>query len=183
MRATGCRTETSLGSGAVVGDGLVATVAHVVAGADQIFVGQDELPASLVAIDTGTDLAVLEVSGLDLPVYRAGAAERDETGVYITYDEGAPVVEPFTVVRPVNLTIGDIYDEGEHRRSGYEITADVEPGDSGAMLFDDAGTAVGMVFASSRLTDGRAWATAISELDPLLANLSTTPLAPGRCGR
>lgn len=183
IRAIGCRTEASLGSGAVLAEGLVVTVAHVVAGADEIFVGPQQTPADLVALEPTLDLAVLKVATADATPYATGALAAGDEGVYVTFTDGLPEVEAFRVVRRVNLNISDIYDVGEHRRRGYELVATVDPGDSGAVLFGPDGRAGGVVFASSRRDEQRAWATDIAELDALVAAVTAdaAPLAPGPC--
>ena len=57
------------GSGAVLGDELVVTNAHVVAGADSVEVIRHpdgaEIEATVVAFDPSADLAVLDVPGID----------------------------------------------------------------------------------------------------------------------
>ena len=67
ITATGCRPTSNIAHGVVVGDDLVATVAHAVAGEDEIDVS-GAADGVVVAIDTVLDAAVLRVEGLDAEV-------------------------------------------------------------------------------------------------------------------
>lgn len=83
------------------------------------------------------------------------------TGTIVIERDGRLTVEPVTVERRVMITTEDIHREGETRRPGYELAADIEPGDSGALLVID-GHGVGVVWSRSVRTDGKAWA-----IDPI----------------
>ena len=200
VRAMGCRQGEALtGSGSVVGDGLVVTVAHVVAGSTAVSVADAagrERTAAVVGLDTVDDLALLAVDGLDvapLPLGTLGAGDR---AVFVVHDtDGRARAETAAVVRRVDLSIADLYGQGAHVRPGFELEATVNPGDSGAVLVGDDGRAGAVVFATSRDDAApasstppaagpgrRAWATDISVLAPLLAAASPdTPVATGTC--
>ena len=79
IEARGCG-GTGEGSGFVVENELVATNAHVVAGGESFQVvfddGRSRLDAELVAINTGTDLALLRVPGLTRPLAPPGYGRR-----------------------------------------------------------------------------------------------------------
>ncbi len=185
IRASGCRTAPSLGGGAVVGDGLVVTVAHVVAGADAIDVVDrlgDSHAAHPVFIDTVDDIAILSAPDLSADPLEIGSFPDGQTGFYVTFDgDGAPTAEPFEIIRRVDISISDIYDEGDHRRPGYEIRADVDPGNSGAVLVSPSGIAGGLVFASSRREEPRAWATNLALLAPILDSIGAQPAPAVPC--
>jgi hypothetical protein len=68
---------------------------------------------------------------------------------------------PVTIARRVTITTEDMYGNGEVVRPGYELTADIEPGDSGALIVID-GAGVAVIWSRSRRTDERAWA-----IDPI----------------
>lgn len=186
IRATGCRqTEELTGSGSVVGADLVVTVAHVVAGSDNVTVvdaGGRSRPAVLVGLDPVSDLALLAVPGLDVsPVPRGPLAAGDQ-GVFVIHDrDGVATTRPFTVVRRADLSMADIHGDGSHIRPGFELDAAVEPGDSGAVLVGDDGRAGAVVFAANRQDGDRAWATDLAALDPLLAAPHDAPVPSGRC--
>jgi S1-C subfamily serine protease len=187
IRAAGCRLTANLAVGIVIGDGLVATVAHAVAGESRIDVSTPdgrELSASVAALDTALDAAVLQVGGLDLAPLDRRAHEADETVTLWTHGDGAARPSPVEVRRRVTIRTSDIYREGEHLRPGFELRADVEPGDSGGGLIAADGDLLGMVWASSRERDDRAWALPIEALDPLVAAARAgEPPPAARCAR
>lgn len=186
IRAWGCRGAVpSVGSGTAVDAETVLTVAHVVAGADSITVtdarGADH-EATVAAIDTELDLAVLDVPGLDVTgveLASLGAGDRGTASGLGTGGEFA-----WTVERTVVIRFADIYDRGVHDRAGYELEATVERGDSGAGLFAKDGSLGGVVFAASRRDPGRAWATDIAAAADILAvaaQVDSPDLAGAEC--
>jgi hypothetical protein len=71
------------------------------------------------------------------------------------------VALPVTIARRVIIDTEDVYGEGSTTRPGYELVADIEPGDSGALVVID-GEGIAVVWSRSRRTDDRAWA-----IDPI----------------
>ena len=144
-----------------VGPGLVATVAHALAGGGDVTVAGAGHPASAVERDNRADLALLDVAGLPAGPVLALDAGSDPSGrdavVLLPDGERQPAVVRRTVV--VRL-------DGA-QRDGLELAADVAAGDSGAPVVVD-GRVVGVVFATSREHPGTAWAVAASELAALL---------------
>ncbi len=158
-----------------VGPGLVATVAHALAGGGDVTVaddagasGSDDAatagaahPAATLERDDRADLALLDVDGLPAGPVLALDAGSDPSGrdavVLLPDGERQPAVVRRTVV--VRL-------DGA-QRDGLELAADVAAGDSGAPVVVD-GRVVGVVFATSRDHPGTAWAVAASELAALL---------------
>ncbi len=163
----------------------MVTVAHVVAGARTVEVvdqSGDAHPALPVFIDTVDDIAVLSVPGLTADPIPLGSFSAGQSGFYVTYDgDGSPTAHPFEVIRRVDISISDIYDEGDHQRPGYEVRAEVDPGDSGAVLVSPSGIAGGLVFASSRRSESRAWATNLVTLIPALDTIGIRPLPEVPC--
>jgi S1-C subfamily serine protease len=185
--ATGCRRTSTRAVGVVVADDLVATVAHAVAGESEITVVTPDgrnLPGVLAAIDTGLDAAVIRVDGLDLaPLPRAGYDGDGDVTLW-TADDGASRPEPAEIRRRATIRTTDIYREGEHLRPGLELRADVEAGESGGGLVDGDGDLLGLVWATSREQDDRAWGMPIEALDPLLAAAAADDAVPVvRCAR
>jgi hypothetical protein len=177
ISATGCRPTSNISYGVVVGDELVATVAHSVAGEDEIVVGGRR--GVVVAIDTVLDAAVLSVEGLD--------AEVADRRTYVDGEDVAvltDVEQPAEVTRRVTVRTSDIYRDGEHARPALDIVADVRAGDSGAPIVGDDGSVLAIVWAASRRTDDRAWALPIEALDPLIrAAQSGDPAPAATCSR
>ncbi len=199
VEAAGCRQAEELtGSGSVVGDELVVTVAHVVAGSTSVSVTDaagTERRAVVVGLDTVNDLALLAVAGLPVTPLPLGPLGAGGHSVFVVHDaEGRAAIQPAAVVRRADLSMADLYGQGSHVRPGFELDATVEPGDSGAVVVGDDGTAGAVVFATSRETAGaglepetsgdtpqRAWATDIAALAPLLAGALDAPVPTGRC--
>jgi hypothetical protein len=182
VEAEGCRSRPSLGAGSFVDDGLVLTVAHVVAGSDTVEVhlpNGRELDADVVAIDRIKDLALLRVSASVEPLVtrtmRAG-----EQGWYVVWRDDTPVAMRFSAQTYVDINAQNIDHTGVSPRKGYQITADVVKGDSGAVLVA-GGTATAVIFARSTAAGGRAWATGVGEAAPLLASAGDTAVDVGDC--
>ena len=174
--AEGCSARPTLGSGSFVRAGVVVTVAHVVAGASQIHVVAADgttHEASISAIDRRTDLAVLTVPTAGVEPLPIGQLDVGDTGTLVATRRDVAVSEPFTVVRFVDLKASDIDGIATSLRQAYQIEADIEHGDSGAVLVVD-GHATAVVWARSSITGDKAWATDIREAAPLLAQIADT---------
>lgn len=201
VEAAGCRQAEELtGSGSVVGDELVVTVAHVVAGSTSVSVtdaGGTERRAVVVGLDTVNDLALLAVAGLPAAPLPFGTLTAGDHSVFVVHhDDGGAATQPAVVVRRADLSMADLYGQGTHVRTGFELDATVRPGDSGAVVVGDDGRAGAVVFATSRDTTGtgtdagpdtsddsahRAWATDIAALAPLLTEPHDSAVPTGRC--
>ena len=163
--ATGCRNTSGRGIGTHIEPGAILTSAHTLAGADTITVTDIDgasTTASLLAFDPEMDLALLSTDPSTAPVGLGADPPTTEeaaglTGTVVVERAGRFVTLPVTVARRVMITTEDIHREGETRRPGYELIADIEPGDSGALLIVD-GHGIGVVWSRSTRTDGRAWA-------------------------
>lgn len=143
----------------MVADGRIATVAHVVAGADRIEVrgAHGSGDAAVVYFDPILDVAVLKVDprlGAPIPIATARQGDR---GTAVVYRDGNPLELAAEVERLVDIRTEDIYGEGKHLRPGYELKLDVQPGDSGSVVIVD-GKAVAIVWATSQETEARSWA-------------------------
>ena len=136
--------KASTGSGfRVSAGGRILTNAHVVEGCAEIRLPPRPAPVRVVARDGAVDLALL-----DGPAGGAAAAFREGRGVRL----GAPVVVLGYPLRGVlasgaNVTTGNVAalaGPGDDRRL-IQITAPVQPGNSGGPVLDSAGNAVGVV--------------------------------------
>lgn len=151
-------------AGVVVGPELVATVAHAVIQGDQFRVG--ELRGTVAALDRRTDLALIEVPGLDaVPVRLASAVSGDEVSVEGGLSSGKTVAE---VASTPTIRIEEVLGTRRVERLGVELRAQLSEGDSGAGVFDFQHRLVGIVFAVNDERDGVAWAVAAAEVDSLL---------------
>lgn len=169
ITATGCRNTLGRGIGTLIAPGLILTAAHTVAGADSITVDHDRrtFGANVAAFDPTMDLALLAIDDRSLAsVPLTGKPPTTETapgttGTAVVRRDDRLVTLPVTIARRVNVTTEDVYGDGEVVRPGYELTADIEPGDSGALIVID-GVGVAVIWSRSRRTDERAWA-----IDPI----------------
>lgn len=143
------------GSGFVVAGERVLTNAHVVAGTDEVSVYRSDsaraYPATVVAFDPRTDVAVLDVPDLDAPALRAGPElSRGDQGVVVGYPGDGPLLATAARVRGHVRAIGeDIYGSGSVEREVYALRTQVRSGNSGGPLLDTEGRWVGLVFAAS----------------------------------
>lgn len=165
ITGTGCGGDV-VGSGFVIEDGLVITNAHVVAGAEDLFVelpGGAALAAAIVRFDPVRDLALLEADVAGSVAF--GEAEAGDTGTILASDRsGETTPIEYEVRRLIVATGADIYQRGDHERHALELSADIDPGDSGAGVFDEQGALVGVAFASSRSFESTTYAVASSEV-------------------
>jgi S1-C subfamily serine protease len=187
IQATGCRPFPNRAVGMVVGDGLVATVAHAVAGESDIGVVAPDgrtLHGKVAAIDTAIDAAVLRVGGLDLPPLPRRTYKDGEPVRLVRAANGDTSSTPITIQRRVTVRTTDIYRQGDHLRPGFEIGADVKAGDSGGGLVGADGSLLGLVWATSREVDDQAWALPVEAIDPLMnaVNAGKTP-STAACSR
>ncbi|MDQ6697331.1 MAG: MarP family serine protease [Actinomycetota bacterium] len=173
------------GTGFVVGDGLVATNAHVVAGEDSTRlerVGGSPVNATVVAFDPARDLALLRAPGLDRPVLAIGDTTVGGRGAVFGHPGGGPLrLAPFQVGRRGPATGSDIYDRGAVQRDILVLSAALRPGDSGSALVDRGGHVVGVAFAIAPDKPNVAYALSITELRSILAAPRAGRVSTGPC--
>ena len=182
VEASGCGNTASLGAGSFLAEERVLTVAHVVAGSHTVHVvlaNGKRVEATVVAIDRSKDLAVLAVDAHLSPL-KLGSMRRGSTGTFVVYRNGTAMPLAFEAVAAVELNVASIDGDGSSVRSGYQLKANVEQGDSGSVLVVD-GVATGVVFARSTSTGGKAWAIDIAEASDLLARRDVAPVDVGAC--
>jgi S1-C subfamily serine protease len=148
--AAGRPAEISSGSGIVIGaKGEVLTNAHVVEGCQKITVkdasGNPET-AVLVARDERNDLAVIRLAwpASSVAVFREGAPIRaGDAIVALGYPlSGLPSSDANVSVGNVNALAG-LHDDSRY----LQISAPVQPGNSGGPLLDVSGHLIGIVTA------------------------------------
>ena len=188
VRADGCGPRTGFGTGTSIGDGVVVTAAHVVAGATRVEVidGRgDASSAEVVWFDPALDVAALRPTSPpseSVPLSSARANEGD-TGVVATWSaEDSIELQEIDVVQRVSILTTDIYLDDEVQRPGLRITATIEPGDSGAMVhLPDGG--VGIVWSRSTERADQAWTIDVPDVLARRALRSelVEPVDTGRC--
>lgn len=161
-RFGGPRTQSSLGSGVILGsDGIVVTNNHVIDGADEIVIvlaDRREYPAELILADERTDLAVLRVDaeGAALPTLNYADTRGVEVG-----DLVLAVGNPFGVGQTVTTGIISATARTDVGVSDYafflQTDAAVNPGNSGGALVNTRGDLVGIntaIFSRSGGSNG-----------------------------
>lgn len=182
---SGCSLVFTHGSGIALGDDLVATAAHVVAGATDVAVAAwrgERTAATIVAIDTEHDVAVLRVPALRRPVLRRRPMARGEHGRFFGFGITKPKMVDFTVNRAVTVDSEDIYIHGSYPRAGYDLTTRIVSGDSGSGLIASDGSLGGIVWATSTIDENRGWGISVSVLETVLATVGPSPVARVPCG-
>ncbi|WP_449283176.1 MarP family serine protease [Leucobacter sp.] len=185
--APSCSASSS-GSGFVIGEGLVMTNAHVVAGSSEVVVeARGELPrsASVVYFDPDADIAVLSASGLGAAALPFSATPAPGTTVFF---QGHPYGGPFVsrsaaVLSAGPVTATDIYGAAAVSRSTIRIAGLVEPGNSGGPLLTADGALAGMIFARAETSPNVGFALSMEELAPVLAIAPElgAPVSAGSC--
>lgn len=180
--------QNQSGSGVVISPGRVITNAHVVAGVTEPVV---ETPADgartgrVVYFDPIDDLAVIAVDGLATEALPLGVDLGPGISAVV---DGYPFGGPFRshgaeVVSRGAVQVSDIYGTADAPRDVYTLAADIQEGESGGALLDEAGSVVGIVFARGATTPDVGYALALSEVQPVVARAPTlgAPVAPGDC--
>ena len=141
------------GSGWAAAPGVIATNAHVVAGADDTTVTtQDgaELDATPIYYEPRQDLALLQV-GAALPVLPISDRRRvGEDAAVLGYPENGPYSLSPARLGETRATISeDSYGNGPVERTITALSGSVRSGNSGGPLVDPRGEVVGTVFAAT----------------------------------
>ena len=136
----------SAGSGVIVDRerGLVITNYHVIANATAIQVGlrdRRSFNAELVGAARGLDIAILRISGRDLPVLPLGDSDRLAVG-----DLVLAIGNPFGLGQTVTAGIVSATDRGLGPNSPRFIQTDapINPGNSGGPLINARGEIIGI---------------------------------------
>lgn len=142
------------GTGFVVGDGLVATNAHVVAGISAPYVSDNSGThrASAIWFDPDLDFAILRTSGLagdPLQFDETTQPDGTKTAILGYPGGGALDVEAGVILDQFDATGRNIYGQGSTTRAIYELNAHIIPGNSGGPIITKDGAVAGVVFAES----------------------------------
>jgi regulator of sirC expression with transglutaminase-like and TPR domain len=155
-----------LGTGFVVGEGLVATNLHVVGEGRAVTVeladDKRHEATAIHAFDRNLDLAIVRIDAKGLPVLSLA----DSAAV----KDGQPVVaigNPHGLKHSVVAGVVSGRREVEGR-SMLQVAIPVERGNSGGPLVDMQGHVVGVITAKSVVTDNLGFAVAVNALKPLL---------------
>lgn len=170
--------RASSGSGVIFDKrGYIVTNYHVIEGHQELIVTLDEersYPARLVGEDRSTDLAVLKIDALDLPVAVFGDStdlKVGELAVAIGNPLGAEFARSVTagVISALNreIQIEDI------RLTLIQTDAAINPGNSGGALVNARGEVIGInsVKIATAQVEGMGFAIPISDAKPIIDEL------------
>jgi S1-C subfamily serine protease len=137
----------ALGSGAVIDaeKGYILTTSHLVDGADRITVALSDtrqLPARLIGLDPGSDVAVIQVEADDLVAVPLGNSDRLRVGDYVV-----AIGNPFGLGRTATLGIVSALGARAQENGGagfIQTDASINPGNSGGGLVNLRGELVGI---------------------------------------
>lgn len=164
------------GSGIALNSKVFATNNHVVDGATHLYVyfpeTKEKYTAKTIKTDPTNDLAIVRITDphfKGFPTIQYGfkkALEDVGTEVFVL---GYPRVD--TMGEEVKLTTGVVSSRSgfQGNQSQYQVSAPVQPGNSGGPLFNDSGELIGIV--SAKHTDGAenvSYAVKLSYLNDLI---------------
>ncbi|MCI0381958.1 MAG: DegQ family serine endoprotease [Chlamydiae bacterium] len=153
----GKRPQLSQGSGFLVSkEGYILTNGHVVKGAEKITVvlnDGEEKNASLVGMDTLTDIAVLKIEGNNFPYISFGNSDDIEVGEWVV-----AIGNPFQLRASVTHGIISAKGRDDLKISDIEdfiqTDAPINPGNSGGPLINLSGEVIGINCAIFTKTGG-----------------------------
>ena len=169
--------STWSGSGIALDDKVFATNNHVVDGATHLYVyfpdTKTQYKAETIMVDATNDLALVRIndpSFKGFPAIQYGfktSVEDVGTDIFVL---GYPRVD--TMGEEVKLTTGVVSSRSgfQGNQSQYQVSAPVQPGNSGGPVFNDNGELIGIV--SAKHTDGAenvSYAVKLSYLNDLIA--------------
>ena len=163
------REATSYGSGFILKDNYIMTNFHVVEDATEVIVSlsdRREFVAEVIGIDPLSDLAVLEVSGKDLPSVNIGNSENLKVGDWVVAI-GSPFSFDFSVTAGIVSAKGRSIQNNNIGNYVPFLQTDVaiNPGNSGGPLFNLDGEVVGInsqIYSRSGGYQGLAFAIPIN---------------------
>ncbi len=165
-RERGEEVPSGVGSGFLLStDGFVMTNAHVVRGADDIYVrltDKREFKAKLVGADQRTDVAILKIEASGLPAVTIGDSNRLRVGEWVMAI-GSPFELDNTVTAGIVSAKGR--DTGEYVPF-IQTDVAINPGNSGGPLINMRGEVVGinsMIYSRSGGFQGISFAIPIDE--------------------
>lgn len=169
------------GSSIVIGDRYLATNNHVVDGARSLVISgpndnyNKDYSVEVVAVDKNVDLAIIKVTdpsfeGFGFPTYGISTTTADVgTDVFVL---GYPMT---TVMgQEIKLTTGVISSKTGYQGdpATYQISAAVQPGNSGGPMFDGEGNLIGIVVSKITQAENVGYVIKLSNLRNLVESCS-----------
>jgi S1-C subfamily serine protease/regulator of sirC expression with transglutaminase-like and TPR domain len=166
--------QQGLGTGFAIDKGLVATNLHVIGEARPISVttadGKSLSVKAVYASDRALDLAILEVTGVELPALAIMEGE-DVAGGEPIVVMGNPQGLKYSVVTGVVSSTREF----DGRRM-IQLAIPVEPGNSGGPVLDAQGRVLGVVTMKSAITENLGFAVMANYLKVLRDKPNTVPM-------
>lgn len=184
VRGVAC-SQPRDGVGVDLGTGLVLTSGHVVDGltdATILRTPDREDPARIVHIDRRLDVAILAIDDwFDGAVVIADIDAGEAGIVHLRDADGNHHSVEFSVDRRILAQTLDVGRVNEVERPSLQLTTVLERGDSGAGLWDDQGSLVGVLWAISTSVNARAFGVQGDELNAVITAATTNPSGPSLC--
>ncbi len=145
------------GSGVIYSeDGYIITNNHVISGASNINVtlhDGSEYPATLVAADSLTDVAVIKIDATSLPAVQFGSMDDLNVGdAVVAIGNPLGTLSGTATEGIVSALEREITIDGK-QMTLIQTSASINPGNSGGGLFDQYGNLIGIVVAKSSGSD------------------------------
>jgi S1-C subfamily serine protease len=177
------------GSGWIAAPEVVATNAHVVAGATDTTVSpypgsNSSLDATAVHYDPQNDLALLRVTGLGgSPLSLAPEVRSGTAGAVLGYPENGPfTISPARAGSTGPVITQNSYGQGPITRQLTSLRGEVHSGNSGGPLVDGGGRVMGTVFAATTSGKPGGYAVPNAVVAAALSD-STGAVSTGPCTR
>ncbi|MXV15456.1 S1C family serine protease [Hufsiella ginkgonis] len=153
------------GTGFALSGNYIATGLHIVKGADSVYIQNSDgesYKGRVVYTDATYDVAILQITD---PHFKAFTT----LPYFIKKSESGPAEDVFTVGYPRD---SQVYGKGYLSASTgyrgdttqYQVSIDVNPGNSGGPLIDNRGNVIGLIQAKQASMEGAAFATKSSFL-------------------
>ena len=168
------------GSGVIISsDGYIVTNNHVVEGADEITViltDNREFSAKIIGNDANTDLALIKVTGNNLPAIVIGDSQKLRIGEWVLaignpYSIGTTVTAGIVSAKARSVGAG-----GSAVQSFIQTDAAINPGNSGGALVNTNGELVGinsMLYSQTGSYSGYGFAIPTTIMNKVVSDLKT----------
>ena len=160
------------GTGFSISNNMIATNFHVIDKSKSIYITneflKDTIPATIIATDERKDIAIISIANGIIPNPRYSIImEPQKTGTDI-FVLGYPLTS--TMGNEIKATSGIISSQSGYKgdETLYQISAPIQPGNSGGPVFDLKGNVVGIVCAHHTHAENVGYAIKTSHLKTLL---------------
>ncbi len=179
------RAMSGVGSGFIVSaDGLILTTAHVIGQSDDVTVrltDRREFKAKVLAVDTQSDIAMLQIEATKLPTVKLGDSARVRIGEQVL-TIGSPDSYQNTVTAGIVSATSRTLADGS-TFPFFQTDVSLNPDNSGGPVFNRAGEVVGIdvqVYADSDRLQSLTFAIPINMADKLRSQLQDAQAQQGQ---